>query len=47
MRAKQIENKKPHNFNDGFSAFIEEIRNGNVLLMVGREDEKWAKCITL
>ena len=38
MRAKQIERKKVL-YNDGFSAFIEEIRNGNVLLMIGHAFE--------
>lgn len=36
MRAKQIERTAPRVINNGFSAFIEEIKNGNVLLMVGR-----------
>lgn len=39
MRAKLIEKSTPRVINDGFSAFIEEIRNGNVLLMVGRAFE--------
>lgn len=39
MRAKQIEKIDNRVFNDGFSAFIEEIRNGNVLLMVGHAFE--------
>lgn len=39
MRAKQIEKKRPQIINDGFNAFIDEIRNGNVLLMVGRAFE--------
>lgn len=39
MRAKQIEKKRPHVINDGFSAFMEEIRNGNVLLMIGHAFE--------
>lgn len=40
MKAKLIErNSAVRIINDGFSAFIEEIRNGNVLLMVGRAFE--------
>lgn len=39
MRAKQIDKKQPRIFNDGFNAFIEEIKNGNVLLMIGRAFE--------
>lgn len=40
MRAKQIQYKKETSQrNDGFSAFIEEIKEGNVLLMVGHAFE--------
>lgn len=39
MRAKLIEAEQPRVYDDGFSAFIEEIRRGNVLLMVGRAYE--------
>lgn len=39
MKAKQIEKKQSHIFSDGFNAFIEEIKNGNVLLMIGRAFE--------
>ncbi|MBO7049009.1 MAG: toll/interleukin-1 receptor domain-containing protein [Bacteroidaceae bacterium] len=37
MKAKRIDKERV--YNDGFSAFIEEIRNGNVLLMVGHSFE--------
>lgn len=40
MRAKQIEKSSlSRTYNNGFNAFIEEIKNGNVLLMVGRAFE--------
>ena len=40
MRAKQVSRNIPtRSINDGFSAFVEEIRNGNVLLMVGHAFE--------
>lgn len=39
MKAKQIERKQLNIFSDGFSAFVEEIKNRNVLLMVGRAFE--------
>lgn len=39
MRAKQIEPDKKFTNNGNFNAFIEEIKNGNVLLMIGRAYE--------
>lgn len=39
MRAKLIAQEDVRIINDGFRAFIDEIRNGNVLLMVGRAFE--------
>ncbi len=39
MRAKQIEKRPLRIFNNGFNAFIEEIKSGNVLLMVGHAFE--------
>ena len=38
MRAKQVK-KNVHILNNGFSAFIDEIKNGNVLLMIGHAFE--------
>ena len=39
MRAKLVPKEDVRIVNDGFRAFIDEIRNGNVLLMVGRAFE--------
>lgn len=39
MKAKQIEKKTFRIFSDGFNAFMEEIKNGNVILMIGRAFE--------
>ena len=39
MRAKLIAKEDVRIVNDGFRAFIDEIRNGNVLLMIGRAFE--------
>lgn len=39
MRAKLVPEEDVRIVNDGFRAFIDEIRNGNVLLMVGRAFE--------